>query len=84
MNAARFLFVTWDGGGNFVPALAVAGALAARGHEVAFIGQDAIYQILPEPFPRPRIWNIFDEHAKPIASAQSLVEAKAWCEISRQ
>ena len=41
-GSKRFLFVTWDGGGNFVPALRIAGALAARGHEVTFIGQRAL------------------------------------------
>ena len=35
----HFLFVTWDGGGNFVPALGIADALAARGHQITFIGQ---------------------------------------------
>ncbi len=38
----RFLFVTWDGGGNFIPALRIAGGLAARGHEVAFTGQRSL------------------------------------------
>ncbi len=34
--------MTWDGGGNFVPALRIAGALAARGHEVTFAGQRSL------------------------------------------
>jgi MGT family glycosyltransferase len=38
----RFLFVTWDGGGNFVPALRIADVLAARGHEVMFTGQRSL------------------------------------------
>ena len=41
-GSKRFLFVTWDGGGNFVPALRIAGALAARSHEVMFTGQRSL------------------------------------------
>lgn len=36
---ARFLFVTWAGGGNEPPALGLAQALRQRGHEVTFAGQ---------------------------------------------
>jgi UDP:flavonoid glycosyltransferase YjiC (YdhE family) len=35
---ARFLFVTWDGGGNKVPAVALAEELALRGHAVSVLG----------------------------------------------
>jgi UDP:flavonoid glycosyltransferase YjiC (YdhE family) len=35
---AEVLFVTWDGGGNVPPALAIAGELTARGHAVRFVG----------------------------------------------
>ena len=38
----RFLIVTWDGGGNFVPAVGIADALAARGHEITFSGQRSL------------------------------------------
>jgi MGT family glycosyltransferase len=41
-GSKRFLFVTWDGGGNFVPALRIAGVLAARGHEIVFSGQRSL------------------------------------------
>jgi len=34
----RFAFVTWDGGGNLGPAVGIAQDLAARGHEVRFLG----------------------------------------------
>src|SRR5258706_231982 len=34
----RFAFVTWDGGGNLGPAVGIAQELAARGHEVRFLG----------------------------------------------
>ncbi|WP_353988715.1 glycosyltransferase [Ruicaihuangia caeni] len=34
----HFLFVTWDGGGNVPPALGIATELAARGHDVRFMG----------------------------------------------
>src|SRR5438093_5494948 len=34
----RFLFVTWDGGGNLPPELAMARRLLGRGHQVRFLG----------------------------------------------
>ena len=37
---ARFLFVSWAGGGNEPPAIGIAQELQQRGHEVAFVGQD--------------------------------------------
>jgi MGT family glycosyltransferase len=36
-----FAFVTWDGGGNVVPAVGIAQELLARGHEVRFHGYRA-------------------------------------------
>ncbi|WP_109211191.1 MULTISPECIES: nucleotide disphospho-sugar-binding domain-containing protein [Microbacterium] len=38
---ARYMFVTWDGGGNRMPTIAVARALAERGHDVRVLGHDA-------------------------------------------
>lgn len=35
---STFLFATWDGGGNLPPALEIASRLAARGHEIRFLG----------------------------------------------
>lgn len=35
---ARILLVTWDGGGNLPPALAIAASLRDGGHEVRFLG----------------------------------------------
>ncbi|GAC1319046.1 MAG: glycosyltransferase [Chloroflexota bacterium] len=37
---ARFLFVSWAGGGNEPPAVGIAQELQRRGHAVAFVGQD--------------------------------------------
>ena len=37
---ARFLFVTWPGGGNVPPAVGIAQALAAQGHAVIFAGYE--------------------------------------------
>jgi MGT family glycosyltransferase len=34
----KYLFVTWDGGGNLPPELALARRLVERGHEVRFLG----------------------------------------------
>ncbi len=34
----RYLFVTWDGGGNLHAVLPLAGRLVERGHEVVFLG----------------------------------------------
>ena len=36
-NGSRFLFITWDGGGNIPPELAIARRLVARGHGVRFL-----------------------------------------------
>ena len=35
---STILFATWDGGGNVPPALGIATELAARGHDVRFVG----------------------------------------------
>ena len=61
-GSKRFLFATWDGGGNFVPALRIAGALAARGQEVAFTGQRSLARAVERrgyafhPFERAPEW----------------------------
>jgi UDP:flavonoid glycosyltransferase YjiC (YdhE family) len=39
---ARILFVTWDGGGNVPPVLALAARLTARGHDVAVLGSASL------------------------------------------
>lgn len=41
MTSGRFLFVTWDGGGNTAPTYPLVRGLVARGHEVAILGQPA-------------------------------------------
>jgi len=38
----RFLFVTWAGGGNVPPVLALAASLGDRGHEVTVLGPRSI------------------------------------------
>jgi UDP:flavonoid glycosyltransferase YjiC (YdhE family) len=38
---SRFLFVTWNGGGNQPPAVGIAQELRERGHEVAFAGYES-------------------------------------------
>ncbi|GAA5099421.1 hypothetical protein GCM10025760_35520 [Microbacterium yannicii] len=38
---ARYVFVTWDGGGNRMPTIAIARALVQRGHEVRVLGHDS-------------------------------------------
>lgn len=43
---AEILFVTWDGGGNVVPALGIGRELIARGHRVRFLGHAAQSQSL--------------------------------------
>ncbi|MEP9383896.1 glycosyltransferase [Nocardioides sp. KR10-350] len=58
---AELLFVTWDGGGNVAPALAVARELQARGHRVRFLGHAvqseelaaAGTEVVPAPHARP-------------------------------
>lgn len=41
MASRRFLFVTWDGGGNIVPTYPLVRGLVAREHKVAILGQPA-------------------------------------------
>ena len=41
MASGRFLFVTWDGGGNTAPTYPLVRGLVARGHKVAILGQAA-------------------------------------------
>jgi len=38
----RFLFVSWDGGGNVPPALALAQKLVRRGHDVTFLASRSL------------------------------------------
>ena len=38
---SRIVFVTWNGGGNLLPALGIGRELDRRGHCVAFVGQQA-------------------------------------------
>src|SRR5271166_3181896 len=37
---SRIAFVTWNGGGNLAPALAIAQELHRRGHRAVFLGED--------------------------------------------
>jgi MGT family glycosyltransferase len=41
MASGRFLFVTWDGGGNTAPTYPLVRGLVARGHNVTILGQPA-------------------------------------------
>jgi UDP:flavonoid glycosyltransferase YjiC (YdhE family) len=43
---SKFLFVTWEGGGNVPPALGIATELEHRGHSVSFLGQGAQAQLI--------------------------------------
>ena len=38
---SRIAFVTWNGGGNLTPALAIVRELHRSGHRAAFLGQEA-------------------------------------------
>ena len=38
---ARYVFVTWDGGGNRMPTITIARELAERGHDVRILGHDS-------------------------------------------
>lgn len=57
---ADIVFVTWDGGGNVPPALAIGAELRARGHRVRFLGHAtqsrslaaAGVEVLPSPHAR--------------------------------
>lgn len=36
---AKFMWASWDGGGNLAPSLGIARALSERGHSVEFLGR---------------------------------------------
>lgn len=57
----RILFVTWDGGGNVPPVLALAERLRARGHDVRGIGSETL---------APR----FDDEGIPYVAREMLAE----------
>ena len=62
----RFAFVTWDGGGNVPPAVGIAQGLAARGHDVVFIGyevQRKRFEEMGMPFVALRRSGEFDIYA---------------------
>ena len=62
----RFAFVTWDGGGNVPPAVAIAQGLAAHGHDVVFIGyevQRTSFERRQMPFVAMRRTGDFDIYA---------------------
>ena len=42
MTRGRFLFVTWDAGGNVAPTLALARGLVGRGHAVRILSQGSL------------------------------------------
>jgi MGT family glycosyltransferase len=76
----RYLFVTWDGGGNLQPALALARRLIGRGHQVRFLGHRAqeaairaagcgfdAYQQAPDwDFTRPETAPVRDWELRPL------------------
>ncbi len=45
---AKYLFVSWDGGGNMPPTIGIAQALRDRGHEVRFLGYETQRGVLAE------------------------------------
>jgi len=50
------------------------------GYAIGFVGDRAVYQILPQPIHAPVIWKICDPRGNLIGSAASFVDAKLWCE----
>ena len=76
--------VSWQKNSPTIAANRLNGVLGRSGDSVGFVGVNAVFQILPKPFNAPEKWNIFDERAKLIGSAGSLVEAKTWCEKNRR
>jgi UDP:flavonoid glycosyltransferase YjiC (YdhE family) len=86
--SGRFLFVTWDGSGNLPPTLAAARALAARGHDVRFLGHQSqadridfpfrAYRAVPDlyeraPLPPEEVW--WDELFLSESPARELLDA---------
>lgn len=52
----RFLFAAWDGGGAVPPLLSMAGALAARGHDVRVLGDPVLEDEIAAAGVRFRPW----------------------------
>ena len=67
------LFVTWDGGGNVPPALAIAEELASRGTHVRFLGHEGQRAAIEgagfafEAFRRARPWSVLEPRRGPLA-----------------
>lgn len=70
---SQVLFVTWDGGGNVPPALAIAAELQARGDVVRFLGHEAQRKSIEahgfrfEAFVRARPWAVLEARSGPLA-----------------
>ena len=73
---ADFLFVTWDGGGNVPPAMAIAAELRRRGHVVRFAGHAGQHDALvaagfeASPARQARRFSAVDENS-PVAMVQT-------------
>jgi hypothetical protein len=55
-------------------------AESGSGYTIGFVGDRAVYQILPQPIHAPVIWKICDPRGNLIGSAASFRDAKLWCE----
>jgi len=53
---------------------------AQFGYSIGFVGDRAVFQILPQPFHATVIWKICGPLGNLIGSAASFVDAKLWCE----
>ncbi len=70
---SHVLFVTWDGGGNVPPALAIAAELSSRGDTVRFLGHERQRASVEEhgfrfdSFARAREWSVLEARSGPTA-----------------
>ena len=73
----RFLFATWDGGGNVLPTLAIARQLRGRGHSVRVLGPRSLGSLVEGAGCAFAAYSRVPERAPSPGRAQALQRARA-------
>lgn len=67
---SRLLFTLWDGGGNVPPVVSLAGALSARGHEVAVLADLSLEETVTSSGARHLPWTTAPQRSGPDPSTE--------------
>ncbi len=67
---SRLLFTLWDGGGNVPPVISLAGALAARGHEVSMLADQSLGETVTASGVRYLPWTTAPQRTGPDPSTE--------------